>query len=188
MSDTTSEEVPEQKIDPTTLFPAKTRKAVEGLTYLGQLTEDVSICGHTFGLRTLRPQHKYAIATVLQPWRNTIYEPDIWQNLHVAVALTHVDGKADFCEPMNPNIEDFVKGRLNYIANSETGWYPTVLELLWNHYVLLEAVAANAIAELQLLSQGSQASISSPWLDSLTELGPSEEQMSSVFPPFTNSN
>jgi hypothetical protein len=188
MADEESEEAIVEKINPLDLFPKKVRKAVEGLVYLGQLTDEVDFCGHTFGIRTLRPQHKYAIAQVLQPYRNTVAEVDIFQNLHVATALTHVDGKQDFCPAIGPSIEDHVRGRLNYVTNSEKGWYGPTLEFLWGRYILLEATAANAIAELNSLSQGSQPTSLSPWLDSLTGPGTSAEQTNMDSLPFMPSN
>jgi hypothetical protein len=178
----------DKRIDPLTLFPSNIQKAVEGLMYIGQLTETVSFCGHRFGLRTLRPQHKYAIAQVLQPYRNTIMEVDIFQNATVATALTHVDGKHDFCPPIGPEIESFVAGRLNYVSNNETGWFPQTLEFLWARYVLLEATATEAIAELHRLSQRSQPITSSPWLDSLAEQGRTIDETNLAFQPSTISN
>lgn len=185
---TDSVSAPEQEevvksIDPLSLFPPNVSKAVEGLIHLGQLSDTVNFCGHTFGIRTLKPQHKYAIATVLQPYRSTIYEVDIYQNLHVATALTHVDGKHDFCPAIGPDIEDFVRGRLNYVGNVERGWYPPTLEFLWTRYALLEATATEAIAELHRLSLRGQPTTSSPWLDSLIVPGRSDDETSLVFQP-----
>jgi hypothetical protein len=179
---------PEEAIDPLTLFPPNIQKAVEGLMYLGQLTETVRFCGHSFGLRTLKPQHKYAIGQVVQPYRNTLVEVDIWQNTHVATALTHVDGKHDFCPAIGPDMEDFVRGRLNYVSDADRGWYDPTLEFLWTRYAVLEATATTAIAELQRLSLRSQPPTSSPWLDSLIVPGPSADETNLGIPPFMTSS
>ncbi|MGD0511007.1 MAG: hypothetical protein ABSA33_04155 [Candidatus Micrarchaeaceae archaeon] len=185
MPESKPDEQQEQEIDPLALFPPQINKAVEGLAFLGQLTDECTFCGHSFGLRTLRPAHKFAIAQVLQPYRNTIAEPDIYQALYVATALTHVDHKRDFCEPIGPDLEGFVRGRLHYVANSETGWFPHTLTFLWNQYAILEMTAAKAVKELHFLSLRDQPKSSSPWLDSLVEPAPLTEETSSDSPPFT---
>lgn len=189
MDESSEESVETEKaIDPLTLFPPNIQKAIEGLMYLGQITETINFCGHSFGLRTLKPQHKYAISQVVQPYRNTLSEVDIWRDCHVATALTHVDGKQNFCQPIGPDIEDFVRSRLNYVSNIEHGWYPQTLEFLWVRYALLEATASAAVAELQRLSLRSQPPTSSPWLDSLTVPGPSDDKTNSVTPLFMTSS
>lgn len=172
MSDEQS--VKEESIDPLKIFPVEIQQAVEGLTYLGQLTETVSFCGHTFTLRTLKPHHEMAISQVLQPYRNTIFEVDVFQHLHVGLALTEVDGRDDFCPQAGPDEVAFVKARLSYLTNEETGWYRPTLDFLWQRYALLEATAAKAIAELDRLSSGSQPNNLQPWLGSLTEQGTSD--------------
>jgi hypothetical protein len=178
----------QEELDPIALFPPEIQDAVTGLTYLGQLTEDVTFCGHTFGIRTLRPQHHMAIAQVLQPYRNTVQEIDVFRNLHVAMALTHVDNNQNFCPAIGPDLEGLVSGRLNFVSHHETGWYPPTLEFLWQRYVLLEAKATAAIKALDHLSQGSQQQQSLPWLDSLIGLGLSPDATSSGTPPSTDSN
>jgi hypothetical protein len=181
--------VEEKVVDPMTLFSPKMRQPVEGLAYLGQLTEDVKFCGHTFGIRTLRPQHRYAISTVLQPYRNTIYEIEVYQALHVAAALTHVDNKRDFCEPIGPDIEGFLRGRLEYLTNDKTGWYPPTLEFLYARCAVLEATATQGVDQLNFLSQKNESGISSsPWQEALTERESSEEAMNSVIQRFMGSN
>lgn len=186
MADETSEDKAHEVIDPIALFSPKVRNAVEGLTFLGELSETVSFCGHTFGLRTLKPQHKYAISRVLQPYRNTIYEVQIFQNLHVATALTHVDGKHNFCDPIGPSIEEFVIGRLNFVSDVKNGWYEATLEYLWSEYQVLELKATEAIVELHSLSQRSRENTSSPLPDSSTELASLEELMNlGILPSMT---
>ncbi len=173
----------EEIIDPVKLFSPAIQKAVEGLTYIGQLSEDVKFCGHTFGLKTLRPQHRFAISLVLQPYRDTIYEVEVYRTLHVGMALTHVDNDQNFCPPIGPDIEDLARARLAYISDAETGWHTPTVEYLYARYALLELTAAKAIGELENLSQRGQPTQSPPWLDSLTEPGPSDDETSSDTQP-----
>lgn len=190
MADDSASEVQEEVIDPISLFTPNVQKAVEGLTYLGQLTDTVTFCGHTFGLRTLRPQHHFAISQVLQPYRNTVAEVDIFETLHVGMALTHVDGDHNFCPAIGPDptLEDLVRARLHFIGNAETGWFPATISYLWGAYQLLETAAARAVVELHSLSLRGQPTPSSPWLDSLIEPASSTDETPMVTPLFTAFN
>lgn len=182
------ESVADEGIDPLSLFPPEIQRPVEGLMYLGQLTEDVSFCGHTFGLRTLKPQHKFAISQVLQPYRNTVMEVDVFQTLHVGLALTHVDGDQNFCPPIGPSVEDLARARLDFIGNAEHGWYEPTIEFLWTRFVLLEAISGKAIQDLHSLSERGQPITLPPWLDSLTAPGHSDDATSLETPIFTPSS
>lgn len=158
----------EEVIDPLSLFSEKWRQPVEGLAYLGQLTEDVEFCGHHFGLRTLLPQDTLAIGQAVQPYRNTMVQVDAFQAAHVGMALTSVDHDEGFCPSIGPDIDVFARGRLNWVVKN---LYPPTVEFLWNRLQLLETTAALAIKELDRLSKGSQPPTLPPWLDSLIEQG-----------------
>ncbi len=146
----------EEIIDPIELFTPSVRKIVEGLSFLGRITETVKLAGHTFVLQTLRPEHKYAIATVVQPYRNTLIADKAWRNAHVSVALVSVDGNPHFCDSIGHDFEEFVRGRFNFVSNIETGWYEPTLDYLWNQYQILEWKAAQAVKQLNFLSQTNQ--------------------------------
>lgn len=186
MSDEQS--VQEESLDPFSLFPPEIRRAVEGLAYLGQLTDSVAFCGHTFVLRTLKPYHEMAIAQALQPYRNTIYEVDVFQHLHVGLALTEVDGNPNFCPQAGPDNVAFANARLRYLTDDTTGWYRPTLDFLWQRYALLEALAAKAVEELDRLSSRGQPTSLQPWLDSLIVQGSSPAPTSSETPPHTSSS
>jgi hypothetical protein len=178
----------EAAVDPLTLFPPAMRKAVEGLAYLGKLTETVNYCGHSFGLQTLRPQHRLAIGVVLQPYRDTVMEVNAYKYLYVAMALTHVDGDHHFCDPIGPDIEAFARGRLNYIGNPDKGWSEPTIDFLWSKYTLLDAVAAKGCSELDFLAQKNQIPTSSIWQDALADPDSSTAEMSLGFPPYMPSS
>lgn len=173
------------EIDPFTLFPAEMQQAVTGLSYIGQLSEDIVFCGHTFSLKTLRPAEKLAAGVALQPYRNTVAEVDAFQALYVGLAVTSVDGDADFCPPIGPNMEDYARARLNFVLNGKDGqggWYSPTIEYLWREYTRLDATAAQAVKELHRLSQRGQHQNLQPWLGSLTEQGTSHEETPSESP------
>lgn len=150
-----AEQEPEQAekpVDPLSLFSEQVRIAVHGLAFIGHIKKEVDFCGHKFTIRTLRPMEKAAIAIAIKPWRDTVAEGEIWANAHVAMALTSVDGRTDFCEPISQDIEEFAKARLKYVTNADSGWYAPVLAYLYQEYLTLEKEALEAVQELQNLS------------------------------------
>jgi hypothetical protein len=179
MADTVLEEP--ERIDPFEIFSPQIRESVRGLAYVGNLEKTVKFCGHSFTLRTLRPAEKAAIATAVQPWRNTLIESVIWANAHVGLALVAVDDDDAFCPQTGPELSSFARARLNFLTNSETGWYQPTLDFLYTTYLGLENEVLQAIDELQSLADRSQQS-SSPSADSLTDQGTSADETSSAIP------
>lgn len=175
----------EEQLDPFALFSPEVQNAVEGLTYLGQLSETLEFCGHTFGIRTLLPQDKFAISVVMQPYRNTIMEVDVYQAAHVGASLTAIDGDEDFCPPIGPGLESAIRGRLTWLAKN---LYPPTVEYLWVNLQLLEVKASQAVAELDRLSKRSQPTTLPPWLGSLTEQGNFPDETVTGIQPSAPSN
>ena len=87
----------EERIDPFSLFTEQIRLPVRGLVFLGQIEKTVEFCGHTFSLRTLYPSEKAAVSIVIQPWRGSISEGEVWANAQVGLSLTSVDDDNEFC-------------------------------------------------------------------------------------------
>jgi hypothetical protein len=176
---------PEEELDPLQAFPPEWQLTVTGLAFLGQLTDEFTFCGHRYTLKTLKPQEKISIGIVLQPTRNTLYEELAWQTAHVAVALTSIDGNTEFCPPSTKNLDDFVRGRIAFIADEKTGWETPLVGYVWKRLQRLELLSAQAVARLDLFLQGPP---SSHWPDSLTEPGLSSEPTSSDTLPSESSS
>ena len=185
MAEEPSESVGEERIDPLTLFSENIQLPVEGLMYLGQYSESIEFCGHTFGLRTLLPQDRFAIAVAMQPYRNTIMEVDAFQAAHIAMALTEIDHDKDFCPPVGPGIDATARGRLNWVSKN---LFPPVVDYLWVEYQRIEAQALLALQELDHLSKGNQPTTLPPWLDSLIGAGISADETPADTPDSTTSN
>jgi hypothetical protein len=153
----------EERIDPFELFSEQLRIPVRGLTYIGHIQRDISFCGHTFTLKTLRPSEKAAVALAVQPWRDTIAEPEVWAHALVGLALVAIDGDDTFCPPAGPDLTKFARARLNHLTDSEHGWYPPTLAHLYSQYLALETEALAAVEELRNLSEGNRGqSLPSP--------------------------
>jgi hypothetical protein len=182
-----AEETEQKLINPFEIFSERTRENVVGLSYVGHLERSVTFCGHTFVLKTLRPSEKAAVATAIQPWRETLAESIAWANGHVGLALVSVDGDDSFCPPAGPDIAAHARARLNYVTNPETGWYQPTLDFLFNFYLSVEQEVLNAVQEFQDLADGSQQ-VSQPSADSLIALGTSTDETPSDIPPSDSSS
>lgn len=176
----------ETRIDPLALFSEEIRVPVAGLMHLGYLTETINFCGHTFVLETLRPYVKYAIAQALEPYRNTLQEPEVYAALHVGMALTSVDGVSDFCPPTGSNLREYVDARLRWIT-TETGWFQPTINFLYANYINLENKVQAGMMELQNLSGGNRdTSLPLPGFSHAP--GHSTEETPSDTPPSEPSN
>lgn len=137
----------ETEFDPEVMAP------IEGLIHLGDIRNDnIEFAGHTFGLRTLTAAEDIAAAAVIQPFRNTLKEPEAWASAQVGLALTHVDGDEDFCPNVGPNQQSFARARMNYIT---TNWHFIVIDHLFREYAKLLEQQAEKVRQVQDLSAGS---------------------------------
>ncbi len=150
--DTVQDVLQEERIDPLELFSERIRADIHGLTYVGHVQEPVRFVGHTFVLKTLRPTEKAAAAVVTKPWIGTRAEQEMWANAIVGMALTEIDGQADFSPAIGPDINSYAKQRLDFVTHPETGWYQPTLDYLFSVYLSLETRAWQAMQELQDLS------------------------------------
>lgn len=164
----------EDRVDPYALFSEQMRIPVRGLAFVGFLQKDIEFCGHVFTLKTLRPSEKAAAALAVQPWRDTIAEPEQWGNAQVAMALVSVDGEPDFCPPASRNINEYAKARLNFVTHPDNGWHSPTLAFLYDEFLTLEKESLAAVEELRNLSERNPAP-SQPLPDSLTEPGISDD-------------
>lgn len=151
------EEQTEERVDPVALFSPKIQEAVTGLIHLGYLTKTIKFCGHTFILETIRPHMKFALGQAMEPFRNTLLEPQVWSAMHVGLALTSVDGKRDFCPPTGENQVEFALARLQWLTD-ETGWWQPTIDFLHAEYVQMEMLVREAVVELNSLAQAGRAS------------------------------
>ena len=165
-----------ERIDPIELFSPAVREDVLGLTHLGYLTDRFRFCGHSFGIETLRPRVKYAIGQAMQPYRNTLAEPDAFSAFHAAMALTSVDGQRDFCPEVGDDLQAFVEARFSWIT-VDAKWQQPLIDYIFIKYLELEQRANAGVVELESLSsRGLDTSLPSP--DSLTAPGSSDEATS----------
>lgn len=159
-----------QVANPIAEFDPEVQKAVDGLLHLGYLTTEVEFAGHSFGLRTLRVEEELAASKAVEPFRNTLKEPEAWMTAQVGLALTHVDGEDDFCPPAGPDRNSFARARFQYMGK----WFMPTIEYLFGEFAELlkeQQMAIGAISDLSIRTRPSF----SPSADSLTGPGTSSE-------------
>lgn len=132
--------------DPWDKFDPRYQQSVDGLVYLGQLSDTVNFCGHLFGLRTLKPREVAAIAKAIEPWQTTVYFTDVYNNAHVGMALVSIDNDSSFLPQVDPDLESFAKIRLEYVTER---WPQPLLNYLFSKYKGLEVEAATAVEALR---------------------------------------
>jgi hypothetical protein len=176
----------EARVDPVTFFSPEIHRSVEGMIYLGAYSKEINFVGHRFTMETIRPHMKYAIGVAMEPYRNTLVEPQVWGSMHVGVALTEVDGHRDFCPPVGDNEVEFVKARLEWLTN-KTGWWQPTIDYLFGEYLAMEQIVIQAIQELHSLAQAGKAiSLPSPGFSTAPE--PSTGETDTVDPLWAPSN
>jgi hypothetical protein len=158
-----------QGISPIALFPPEMQAGVADLAHLGFKQRTVNFCGHTFVLEMLRPYLKHAISLVMEPFRNTVYQPQIWAACHVAVALISVNGDTAFCPQTQDSITGFVEARYRWLSGPE-GYYDPTIDYLMGQLTEMDLEVQTEIAELHRLSDRSRDT-SQPSPDSSTEPG-----------------
>lgn len=155
-------------------FPEETRKAVEGLSWLGYMERDFKFCGHRFRIRTLKGEEDLMVALLSKDFEGTLGAAKAWAWANVAMAIVAVDGKTDFCPPIGPDPEDHARAKFAYVTGE---WYWPLAEYIYEQYAALVGKQREAIRAVQDLSERSLHP-STPSRDSLNEPGDSSESIS----------
>lgn len=153
-------------------FPADVQKSVEGLVWLGYLEDTFEFCGHTFGIRTLYGNEELQASLLCKEYTDTLGQVKAWTWAHVALALTSVDGKQDFCPSIGPDEMEHARAKFKYVT---TRWFWPVAEYIFTRFAVLQQNQLKAIEAVQDLSNRSLRP-SSPLSDFLNEQGDSPSE------------
>jgi len=129
-------------------FDERHSQDLEGLLFLGYLTDDFEVYGHRFSIRTLRRGEKLAITQIASEYENTIGLADALQTACIAGSIMMVDGRP-LSIPLS-NQENRDPGtwiRRNYNIVSE--WFDPVIEAVYEKYSFLQVRQTTAFLELQ---------------------------------------
>lgn len=133
-------------------FPDEIREDVEGLIWLGYLTDSFEIYGHHFVIRTLRGDEELLASLICKEWVETLGQTRAWAWAQIALSLESVDNDEDFCPPAGPDRRAYARARFHYVTSR---WYWPVAEKIFEKYLELQKRQLEALERLEDLSQGS---------------------------------
>lgn len=121
---------------------------LEGLLFLGKLSNTVHIFGHSFTLKTLTRGERLACAQLCKDYEDTLGFADALQTAYVAACVTHVDGQS-LVQPLTPNEhrDPIVWIRQNFDVVRE--WFDPVIETVYEKYNDLLVRQTQAFIELE---------------------------------------
>lgn len=134
-------------------FDPRHANDVEGLLFLGYLTDEFELFGHTFIIRTLRRGERLACALVVKEWEETLGIGDALETAYVSASLMSVDGRA-LTAPLGPSENPIVRIRSNFGQVSK--WYDYVVESIYQRYSALLVRQHAAFTELEGKSTASR--------------------------------
>ena len=129
-------------------FDPRHSEDLEGLLFLGYLTDDFEAFGHRFAIRTLRRGERLAIAQIASEFENTIGLADALQTTYVAACLTLVDGRPlsiPLSAQENRDPGTWIRRNYNIVAE----WFDPVIEAVYDKYSYLLVRQTSAFLELQ---------------------------------------
>jgi hypothetical protein len=118
---------------------------LEGLLFLGRLTHDCSLYGHTFTLRTLTRGERLAVSLFVQDYEDSIGLADALQTAYLAMAIQTVDGRPLSIPLESEKPEDRLRRNWQIVEK----WFDPVLEALYVEYSNLAIKAQQAFLELE---------------------------------------
>lgn len=121
------------------------QEGIEGLLWLGYLTDTFDLYGHTFVVRTLTRGERMACTLVAKEWEDTLGMAAAYETATVAAALQFIDG-----EPFQPQLQSTdpqyrIKQNFLRVQN----WYEPVVQALGRKIQLLHIRQIEAFNELE---------------------------------------
>jgi len=117
-------------------FPEKVSDDVEGLLFLGHLTDQFNAYGHEFAIKTLKRGEKLVVAKLVAEYESTIGLGDAISAATVAACLTVVDGRP-LALPLpgtaTENFEQVIRQQFAIVLK----WYDPVVDLIYDKYMAL---------------------------------------------------
>jgi len=123
-------------------FDPRHSNDVEGLLFLGKLTHNAEIFGHSFILKTLTRGERLATSLIVKEYEGTLGEADALQTATVAASILTVDGRPPSFALTPEENSPLARIRANFAV--VTTYYDPIIETLWAEYgnLLIRQVAA----------------------------------------------
>lgn len=135
----------EEAKTPIAEFDPKVRQDFEGLLYLGRLTDEFEAFGHSFIIRTISTDEVLEVGLLHKPYKDSISEVKAYQAALVAACVVSVDGKALPLPVTNDPYDTALSNRFHYVKRS---WFPPLLDVIYERYLLLEARVDEALTAM----------------------------------------
>lgn len=125
-----------EKPEPLPEFDPRVREDFEGLLYLGRLTDSFEAYGHQFVIRTLSTGEVLEIGLLHKPYKDSLAEVKAYQAALVAACVVSVDGKPMPLPVTNEPFDTALANRFEYVKRT---WFPPLLDVIYERFLLLEA-------------------------------------------------
>lgn len=130
-------------------FDPRYREDFEGLMYLGKLTDTFDWMGHRFTIRTLVTDEILEVGIVHKPYVGSLADVKAYQAAVVAACVESVDGRP-ISIPLTNNDEDTsLRNKFNYVRRN---WFPPVLDVIYEKYLLLEVRVSEVLDAMKKAS------------------------------------
>jgi len=126
-------------------FPDRAQDAVSGLLWLGYLTAEAHLFGHSFTLKTLTRGDRLSVSLITKEWEETLGMSDAYQAATVAASLLAYDGRPVADLDKRADRQQQIRTTFDVVR----GWYDPVLEALYEQVVLLNNRQNAAFVALQ---------------------------------------
>lgn len=126
-------------------FPEDIQQDVDGLMWLGYLSDSFELFGHQFTIRTLTRGERLAITQLTKEYEETLGMADAYQTAVVAASLMVIDGRP--LADLQPGGKVISRIRENFDIVQK--WYDPVIEALYERVGQLNVRQQVAFVELQ---------------------------------------
>lgn len=126
-------------------FPEDIQRDVDGLMWLGYLSDSFELFGHQFTIRTLTRGERLAITQLTKEYEETLGMADAYSTAIVAASLMVIDGRP--LADLQPGKSAISRIRENFDLVQK--WYDPVIEALYERVGQLTVRQQVAFVELQ---------------------------------------
>jgi hypothetical protein len=117
-------------------FDSRVREPFEGLLFLGALTKEFPLLGHTIKIRTLQIDETLEIGLLHREYVGTIADIRAYATMVVAACLVSVDGRP-MPSPLGDDVGDTpLSNRYAYVRDH---YYPVTVDRIYEEYLVLES-------------------------------------------------
>lgn len=127
-------------------FDPRYAEALQGLLFLGYLTEDFTWAGHSFKIKTLNTDEILETALLAKEWSESMAAMKALQTATVAAAVELVDGQA-VAIPLT-DFESPIAAKFNVVKR----WFPPTIDAIYERCLLLESEVERVLAAMGVAS------------------------------------